>query len=325
MDIEHLDYRSLTVFESVSRHLNAGLAANELGMSSSTVSRHMANLREVFQDVLFIRRCHGFVPTDKATQILPIINRILMDYQELKSSHTQFDPSTAREHFTIYAYNEFTYITNKAVNEVILPKAPNLSFEVRTLSSDCSRAIENGDIDFAVVYENFGGDKLIGELISPTEEMYLIAKEGHSVFNAEPTLENLCRHPYFELDNFDDIPCPLLSQVARQHGLELKVAGYTDNLAALSRHLMDTNAIALSCNAFTREYLKLVRNLRTCTLPKEVTRQLIDLIDVGRTVGNYLVYSQINQSPTHNWVKQQLLDTLRAEWYRNLGQPVPEL
>ncbi|BDY06958.1 LysR family transcriptional regulator [Ferrimonas sp. YFM] len=318
MDIERLDYRSLIVFESVARHLNAGLAANELGMSSSTVSRHMGNLREVFEDVLFIRRSQGFIPTDKAMEILPTVQRLIQSYGELRQSHTRFDPRTAKEHFTIYAYNEFTYATNRAVHEVILPQAPQLSFEVRTLSSDCSRAIENGDIDFAVVYENFGGNKLVADLISPTEEMYLVAREGHPVFHDTITLENLCRFPYFELDNYDDIPCPLLAQVAAKQGLSVKVAGFTDNLAALTRHLLDSSAIAMSCNAFTRDYLKLVKRMRTCKLPDEVTEMLIGQIDVGRTVGNYLVYSSINQSVCHDWVKQQLLNSLRSQWYEAL-------
>ncbi|WP_417344603.1 LysR family transcriptional regulator [Ferrimonas sp.] len=318
MDIERLDYRSLIVFESVARHLNAGLAANELGMSSSTVSRHMGNLREVFEDVLFIRRSQGFVPTDKALEILPTVQRLIQSYGELRHSHTRFDPSTAKEHFTIYAYNEFTYATNRAVHEVILPQAPQLSFEVRTLSSDCSRAIENGDIDFAVVYENFNGNKLVGELFAPVEEMYLVAREGHPVFHDELTLESLCRFPYFELDNYDDVPCPLLAQVAAQRGLSLKVAGYTDNLAALSRHLLDTGAIALSCCAFTRDYMKLVKRMRTCRLPDQLTQSMFSQVEVDRTIGNYLVYSSINQSACHDWVKQELLNSLSAQWYEAL-------
>ncbi|WP_298443965.1 LysR family transcriptional regulator [uncultured Ferrimonas sp.] len=318
MDIEQLDYRSLVVFESISRHLNAGLAANELGMSNSTISRHLANLREVFQDVLFIRRAHGFVPTDKASQILPLVTQLLADYDNLRKRHTQFDPASAKEHFTIYAFNEFTYATNRIVNDLILPQAPSLSFEVRTLSMDCRREIENGDIDFAVVYENLVSDRLVCDLFSPTEEMYLVAKADHQIFQREITLERLYRYPYFELDNFGDVCCPLLASVAQQQQQTLEVAGYIDNLAALCRHLQDSNATSMSCNVFSKEFLGMVNNIRTERLPDEITKTLLAEINVGRPVGNYLVYSQINQSACHTWVKQQLFNGLKDAWYKAL-------
>jgi DNA-binding transcriptional LysR family regulator len=315
MNVERLDYHSLIVFESISRHLNAGLVANELGMSISSVSRHLGILRDIFKDVLFVRRAQGFVLTDKAIQVLPCVKQLLNGYQTLKHNHTQFNPLTAKGHFKIYAYNEFTYVINKVLNEFILSQAPNLTFEVRTLSSDCSRAIEHGEIDFAVVYENFKDHKIISEMISPTEEMFLIAKAGHPVFDDELTVDNLCKYGYFGLDNFNDLCSPLLEQIAKQQGKSLRITGATDNIAALSRHIIDTNSISMSCNVFTREYYDLVSPIQTCTLPHELTKQLLGMINVGRTVGNYLIYSEINQSPTHHWLKQQLFNTIKYEWY----------
>ncbi|ABV38585.1 transcriptional regulator, LysR family [Shewanella sediminis HAW-EB3] len=315
MNIERLDYHSLIVFESVSRHLNAGLVANELGMSISSVSRHLGILRDIFKDVLFIRRAQGFVLTDKAIQVLPCVKQLLHGYQTLKHDHTQFNPLTAKGHFKIYAYNEFTYVINKVLNEFILPLAPNLTFEIRTLSSDCSRAIEHGEIDFAVVYEHFKDHKIISEMLSPTEELFLIAKAGHPVFDGELNIDNLCKYGYFALDNFNDLCSPLLEQIAKKQGKSLNITGATDNIAALSRHIIDTGSISMSCNVFTREYFDLIPDIQTCPLPHELTEQLLDMINVGRRVGNYLIYSEINQSATHHWLKQQLFNTIRDEWY----------
>ncbi|MGI2110312.1 LysR family transcriptional regulator [Shewanella frigidimarina] len=314
MDIEKLDYRSLIVFESVCRHLNAGLVANELGMSSSAVSRNMAHLREVFQDVLFIRRAQGFVLTDKAIQVLPNVNELLFSYRELKNNHTHFNPVSAKGHFKIYAYSEFTYIIHKVINEIVIPQAPNLTFEIRTLSTDCSRAIENGEIDFAVVYENFKDNQILSDMFSPTENLFLIAHKSHPVFNNELTLENLCRYGYFSLDNYNDLDAPLLQLLGRVNGQTIDIAGATDNLASLTRHLIDNSYISLSCNVFTREYFDLIPAIQTCTLPAELTEQLLGMIDVGRCVGNYLIYSRINQSPSHHWLKTQLFNAVQAEW-----------
>lgn len=101
MNIDKLDYHSLIIFESISRHLNAGLVANELGMSISSVSRHLGILRDIFKDVLFIRRAQGFVLSDKAIQLLPYIKQLLHDYQVIKHNHIHFNPLTARGHFNL--------------------------------------------------------------------------------------------------------------------------------------------------------------------------------------------------------------------------------
>ncbi|MCG9745184.1 LysR family transcriptional regulator [Shewanella sp. Isolate8] len=320
MNIDKLDYQSLIIFESISRHLNAGLVANELGISISSVSRHLGILRDIFKDVLFIRRAQGFVLSDKAVQLLPYIKQLLHDYQVIKHNHIHFNPLTAKGHFKIYAYNEFTYVINKVINQQILPQAPNLTFEVRTLSSDCSRAIEHGEIDFAVVYENFKDHKIIHEMLSPTEELFLIAKEGHAVFSEEFTLANLCQYDYFTLDNYNDLNQPLIEQLAKQQGIAVNVVGATDNIAALSRHILDGRAISMSCNVFTREFYSLVKGIQTAPLPRELTEQLLAQINVGRTVGNYLIYSEINQSPTHHWLKQQLFTHLSEEWQLAMGR-----
>ena len=315
MNIDKLDYQSLIIFESISRHLNAGLVANELGISISSVSRHLGILRDIFKDVLFIRRAQGFVLSDKAVQLLPYIKQLLHDYQVIKHNHIHFNPLTAKGHFKIYAYNEFTYVINKVINQQILPQAPNLTFEVRTLSSDCSRAIEHGEIDFAVVYENFKDHKIIHEMLSPTEDLFLIAKEGHAVFSEEFTLENLCQYDYFAMDNYNDLSQPLIAQLAKQQGIAVNVIGATDNIAALSRHILDSRAISMSCNVFTREFCEIIKGLRTATLPSQLTAHLLKQINVGRRVGNYLISSEINQSTTHHWLKQQLFNNIRDEWY----------
>ncbi|MXR67680.1 LysR family transcriptional regulator [Shewanella insulae] len=315
MNIDKLDYHSLVIFESISRHLNAGLVANELGMSISSVSRHLGILRDIFKDALFIRRAQGFVLSDKAIQLLPYIKQLLHDYQVIKHNHIHFNPLTARGHFKIYAYNEFTYVINKVIHQYILTQAPNLSFEVRTLSSDCSRAIEHGEIDFAVVYERFKDHKIISEMFSPTEELFLIAKEGHPVFSEAFTLENLCQYDYFSLDNYNDLSIPLLEQLGKKEGMAVNMLGATDNIAALSRHILDSRAISMSCNVFTREFYALIKGIQTAPLPSELTERLLEQITVGRRVGNYLIYSEINQSPTHHWLKQQLFNGIRDEWY----------
>ncbi|MFQ6372266.1 LysR family transcriptional regulator [Shewanella sp. YIC-542] len=315
MKFEKLNYTSLVVYESMCRHKNAGLVSNELSMSVSAISRQLALLRDIFQDTLFIRRAYGFVLTDKATKMLPYVRDILSKYDNLRTSYTMFSPAASTGHFRIYAYDEFTYTINKVIFERIATQVPDVTFEVRTLAANCSRALENGDIDFAVIYENFGGDKIRGEMISPTEDIYLLSRNNHPVLETPLAVDDIIKCKYICLDNFNDLDSPLIKQLALSEGKDIDVIGATDNIASLGRHILDTNCISMTCNAFTCEYFTGVPGIQVTRLSREFSEKLLSFIQVGRTPGNYLVYSEINSSPLHQWLKTQLFEGIQDEWY----------
>lgn len=66
MSVDQLTVQQLKIILAVYKHKSASLAAAELGVTNSTVSRALAAARSVFDDVLFVRTANGFVPTNKA-------------------------------------------------------------------------------------------------------------------------------------------------------------------------------------------------------------------------------------------------------------------
>lgn len=69
MSVDQLTVQQLKIFLAVYKHKSASLAAAELGVTNSTVSRALAAARSVFDDVLFVRTANGFVPTNKAHEL----------------------------------------------------------------------------------------------------------------------------------------------------------------------------------------------------------------------------------------------------------------
>ncbi len=192
--IDQLNYNQLKVFISVYEHGQSHQAANELGMTASGVSRTLKILREIFKDSLFIRRASGFVATEKTHQLIPMAKSLVEQYQQIEMQHSVFTPAESGGQYIIHAYDEFVYAVKKVIRDEILLEAPNLRFDVRVLTHDCSMELANGDMDFVVVYEGFNGKGLNYEMFAETDSLYLLARRDHPLLSQPLTLEAISHY-----------------------------------------------------------------------------------------------------------------------------------
>ncbi|GIU32258.1 LysR family transcriptional regulator [Shewanella schlegeliana] len=312
--IDQLNYNQLKVFIAIYEHGQSHQAANELGMTASGVSRTLKILRDTFKDSLFIRRCSGFIATEKTHQLIPMAKSLVEQYQKIEMQHSVFTPAESGGQFVIHAYDEFVYAVQKVVRNDILTEAPNLRFDVRVLTHDCSTELANGDMDFIVVYEGFNGKNLNYEMFSETDSLYILARRDHPILSQVPTLKNLSRYSCLEIDNYDDLSCPLLVNLCREQNLCMEVEGYTDSLASAMRLLSETDAITLSCNQFTRQFVNMLPGIDYVKLPEELAQKCRVRRRENREIGNYVLFGNTNHSAAFNWVKSKLICGLEREW-----------
>lgn len=105
LDEANLDIRHLQMFVVVMTTGNMTQAAHSLNIKQSTISHAMEKLRMIFADPLFIRSGRGIIPTQRAETLLPEIEALLEQYQQLKRPPI-FTPSEASITYTIAA-NDF--------------------------------------------------------------------------------------------------------------------------------------------------------------------------------------------------------------------------
>ena len=314
MKIDNLNYLQLRVLLSVYKHGQGNIAATELGLSNCNVTRILNALRDIFMDSLFIRKSHGLIPTKKLEEIIPHAKYLVEQYQLLERQHSVFTPSESGGHFVIRAYDEFVYAVHKVIANYIQPEAPNLRFDVRSLSHDCNNELIAGDIDFVVVYEGFDDSRLNNEIFSETGDIYILANHNHPILEGEMSLEQLSHYPLLEIDNYNDLSCPLLVNLCRDNGLQMDMAGYTDSLATAMQLLANSNSITLSCNQFTRQFVDMIPVISYRRLTGEMIKDIKEIRSEQRAVGNYILYGNINNSPAFNWVKSKLVYGLEREW-----------
>src|SRR3546814_12824798 len=98
-----LSFFHLTVFEAMMRLKSGTLAADELELPQSSLSRHLQTLRDHFNDPLFVRTRNGMIPTSVAHSVAKGVEEALRIYRTGLCERRSFDPSISDRNFRIAA------------------------------------------------------------------------------------------------------------------------------------------------------------------------------------------------------------------------------
>tara|TARA_R110002096_G_scaffold420745_2_gene626036 strand:+ start:12387 stop:13334 length:948 start_codon:yes stop_codon:yes gene_type:complete len=152
-ELRELNFKLLTVFDSVMRNRSISNAAKELGISQPSVSSQLARLRVVLDDDLFIRISNGVLPTTFSESLHPYVCTVLQSLQYGIDQSRKFDQAKEKRTFTLIMTDigevtilpELLYRVNK--------KAPNISLRTVNLApSEVPEALKSGFADMAIAY-----------------------------------------------------------------------------------------------------------------------------------------------------------------------------
>ena len=73
MNMSRIDLNLLVYFDVLLRELNVTRAADQLGISQPAMSNGLKRLRVLFDDPLLIRTSKGMTPTQRASELKPVI------------------------------------------------------------------------------------------------------------------------------------------------------------------------------------------------------------------------------------------------------------
>ena len=314
MRISQLNYFQIKILLSLYYTRQGHQTANELGITPSTVSRALNTMREIFSDSLFVRRSTGLVPTEKTKKIIPYAECIAKQYELLEQDYSHFNPATSTGQYSIYAYDEFIYATQKVVTEKIIPLAPNLRVTVKNLGYDYTKDLCSGEIDFAITRESFEKDKLKYDMFSKIDDIYIMCRDLHPLNTMDINLENISKFSVVELDNYNELCSPILVELCRKKSIDITVDYYTDSLANAMQILNESDCITLCCNQFTKRMTTKIPGLICLKLENEIVSEIKGMRSLIRTAGNYVLYGETNKSISFNWMKSKLVDGLSEEW-----------
>lgn len=243
MNLYRLNLNLLPGLKALLDTQSVSLAAKQMHVTQSAMSRTLAQLREALNDPILVRQGNRIFLSEKAIALKDNVNRVVTEASTIFENQ-QFDPWTTEKNFTIAA----TYI----VLEQMLPKilqqfwsqAPHFNFELLQFSPQLDEKLEAGQVDLVLGYV---GKPPSGFSSVPLMEdgICALVHENHPCANKDITVGDLekysvIRHsswmgsPHFIRDYLDSL------------SPNIRVAAKTPNLPISLRIVKETEQILIT-------------------------------------------------------------------------------
>jgi DNA-binding transcriptional LysR family regulator len=176
-NIRDLDLNLLFVFEAVMRRGNVSRAANDLGLTQSTISNALRRLRATLDDPLFIRAQYGVTPTPFAEALTPYVREALSAIDRGLEQIRQFDPASVERTFTVIMTDIAEAVILPRVLDICRTSAPGISIRAVNLSlEETGEALKSGGADIAIGYLPDYGAQFYQRHLFNTEYVCVAAK-----------------------------------------------------------------------------------------------------------------------------------------------------
>ena len=149
-------YSSLLLLKTLCEKRNLAAAAEVLGLSASSASRHLSEMRELFDDKLFTRFPGGLVPTRRALEIAAQSEPILDGYAALMRP-ARFNPAGSanrlRRQCSFFAFPKIRRLPSSASTKhhdlISAASRRSISSAFKRRTGFCGFASDGGSAGFA--------------------------------------------------------------------------------------------------------------------------------------------------------------------------------
>ncbi|WP_295638458.1 LysR family transcriptional regulator [Novosphingobium sp.] len=244
MRFKGLDLNLLLVLEVLLNERNVTAAAKRLNLSQPATSSALARLRLYFDDELLLPTGRVMLPTAHALSLQPMIREVLGDVERLIAASTAFDPATSERRFRL-AGSDYIFTTLVAPLIALLQnEAPNVSFEVSSLTPQIIQYLERGDVDLILTPRQF---------TSPHHPSVLIFEEPHVIvgwsenplFASQVSLESFLASPQVSVELGPQRTRPFAEEQMHSIGLNRRIDVIAPTFAAVPWLLPNSTRIAV--------------------------------------------------------------------------------
>ena len=199
--------QKLQTFVCLARVRNYTLAAEELFMTQSNVSKHIQSLEKEWQVKLFERKGRKLALTASAQQILPLVEKIVLDYDELLNELTK---QQQQKKLRLYSIPTLTYYPFFKTISSFKVLHPEIELDIKEATNDqLFQALDQGKCDLILVRcfadkPNFKAD--YNYLLVEKDPFVVALPAGHRLVKKEKlSFEDLKNEDFIQLDVLEQL------------------------------------------------------------------------------------------------------------------------
>ncbi|WOT03564.1 LysR family transcriptional regulator [Shewanella youngdeokensis] len=224
-EIHNLSVIHMSLLKKIVESGSAGIAAEELGLSASSVSYRLASMREIFKDELFIRTHDGLKPTVHCRRLALGINDILNRIEQDLFHAGDFDPQQINRRLTVHgmvsSMGWFTHLFSELAG-----LCPRLNLSCHSWNSHSQADIVSGKVDFGIhiIESELAG---IHELnLGETKRIIVVHRDHPLTKVGAVTLEDFSNYPVLMNDLcWNSYAGSFMEKIIAGHGFKLNVKG----------------------------------------------------------------------------------------------------
>lgn len=177
-----LELRLIECLDALLAERNVSRAAARMGMTQSSMSAALKQLRVLLGDPLFVRGAHGITPTPRALELGGQARDLLERAERLAGEAARFEPSRARRAFSVIANDYVQSVLFPGLVSALAREAPGVVLATRQADPiHLTELFARGELDLGVGWlPSPPGMLRAKKLLS--ERMVLVAGTSHPDF-----------------------------------------------------------------------------------------------------------------------------------------------
>lgn len=272
LDLRNIDLNLLVVFEAIHRTRNTTRAAEQLHLTQPAVSNALRRLREVFDDVLFVKTAEGMQPTPRADAIATLLDEGFASLRLAIQAGQAFDPKTSSRAFHLYVSDIGQAVFIPPLIARLSKAAPGVRLVTINVPIDTAQQMMKlGQIDLAMGMFSGLHNDFIQQRLFP-ETYAVLVRRKHPRIGTKISVEQ-----FFAADHLIYSPTvgsharfeSELSAISAKGGHSRKVALQLAHSAAIDRIVASTDLIACVPSRIASA-MAISKSVRALALPFEV-------------------------------------------------------
>ncbi|WP_394129066.1 LysR family transcriptional regulator [Shewanella maritima] len=243
-ELSELDLNLLKLLKAVVETRNTHSAAEQLGISQTSVSRGLAKLRETFGDQLFIRKAHGVEPSELAEKLAEAADEMLTPLQKVLDSYQQFEPLAFDGEVTVAMNIYFLELFGDGLFSAIKHALPNASVKMVYWQEDTLSEVLSGHVDYLIHFAKFPLPQEVYQHKLHEITLGLVARREHPVLSISSDWEAIHHLPVTRLiiDGVNSKHSPI-EALYQSKGYQAQFSLVTHSVRILLNQLKHSDAI----------------------------------------------------------------------------------
>ena len=291
-ELQQFNLNLLLPLKALLDHRNVSHAAESLHLTQSTMSRHLANLRDFFDDPLLVRVGVKYVLTPRGAEIHQSIDKLVGDLANLISS--EFQPGACPLDFHFAAPD---YVGNYVMSEVLAPFAVRgnmLKFHLHNWDSFARDQLLTGDLHLAISLDDVFPQNIYRRIIDE-DRMVCVVRPDHPILTGDELELEQIADLDFVIISTGGGRCKPIDTWLEDRGvgrrIKMTVPGYDTAFCAVAK----SDLAAIVPNHVTRGSLA-AQGLRVVPVPADVPLLRYSL----------WWHERFHKDAAHCWLREQL-------------------